>query len=332
MKKPTRPGRAACRGIQPVLTRRGTLNFTKRLVGPCIFVACLVVAISLFLNRNPVELRKRAAMAAIANGRWICYSPTHYDPRRSIFPTARSIRDDLRTLKNPGFNGVITYESRGPQSTIPAIAHELGLLVIQGIWDPANASELRKAIKQKAYVVAYCVGNDGLKARYGMSDLDNGVAYVANATGLPVAVSEQIHLYFMYPDLTRIGDFLFPIVHPHFAGKTEIKEATQWIIANTERLKALASKTNPNIVVFCKEVGMPSAGQLPYSEERQAQFFAILMNQSEVRFAVFEAFDRAGWRYGSDIEEHWGIYREDRRAKAAAAVVKNAFTRKTLSW
>ena len=106
-------------------------------------------------------------------------------------------------LKQTGFDGIITYECRKSLTYIPIIAKSINLKVIQGIWEPVNREELDCAAKLKDLVSAYCVGNEGMGDRYSMKDLDEGVTYLANITGLPVTISEKIHVYIQYPEIFR---------------------------------------------------------------------------------------------------------------------------------
>ena len=232
-----------------------------------------------------------------------------------IYPTDPSIRDDLFLLKSVGFDGVITYECSGPLESIASIAHELGLRVIQGVWGPVDKRELARAVLQHDLVDAYCVGNEGLNLRYTIRELDEGAVYVSNHTGLPVAISEQVHLYFQDPKLIQMGDWLFPIVHPHFGHARTYAAATQWVDTMTTRLQAEAAKLSRPRPLFIKEIGMPSAGDPEYSEESQAGFLGHMLAQRKLRFALFEAFDRSGWEYISPVEPYWGVFHQNRAPK-----------------
>ena len=72
---------------------------------------------------------------------------------------------------------------------------------------------------------------------------------------------------------------------------------------------------------------MPSGGDPAYTEALQARFLAHLLDQSTIRFALFEAFDRVGWEHISPVEPYWGIYRHNRELKPAADTLRRRFLR-----
>jgi exo-beta-1,3-glucanase (GH17 family) len=259
---------------------------------------------------------------------WVCYAPTNYSPRRGVYPTPESVRTDLQLLKASGFDGIVTYECAGPLEPVADLAQELGLKVIQGVWGPADREELEHAIRKKDKVVAYCVGNEGLGTRYTIGELDEGLTYLSNRTGVPAAISEQIHLYFEHPALIDIGDWLFPIVHPHFGNAKSLEGAVGWVNANTRRLRRAAAARGRQKILFTKEVGMPSAGDPAYSESAQARFLESMLEQRELLFAVFEAFDRKGWEHVSPVEPYWGVFRDDRSPKVIARRMRETLARR----
>jgi exo-beta-1,3-glucanase (GH17 family) len=82
--------------------------------------------------------------------------------------------------------------------------------------------------------------------------------------------------------------------------------------------------------VLVKETGVPTApAEAGFTEQRQASFYRELRRQyppsRDAAFAYFSAFD-APWRAADEQavpghhpeEAHWGLYREDRKAKPAA--------------
>lgn len=276
---------------------------------------CAVFVVSIHRSRVTQSADFASRVRSWAKLNWICYAPTGYDPRRSAFPTEASIASDLELLKASGFDGIITYESNQPFFRIAGIARQMGLMVIQGVWAPADRKELARAVELQDQVVAYCVGNEGLGTRYSLRELDQGATFLANRVRVPVTISEQIHVYYQHPELTDLGDWLFPIVHPHFANARSPEAATGWINANTGRLLQTARDRKQTKPLFVKEIGMPSAGDPMYSENEQARFLESLMLTTKLQFALFEAFDRKGWEYVSSVEPHWGLFRYDRSGK-----------------
>lgn len=283
--------------------------------------ASILLLVWIHTNRAGVKQGYRRRIESWPRQNWICYAPTGYDPYRSLFPTAASITKDLALIKKAGFQGVVTYGSIGSLALIPAIAQGTELQVIQGVWEPGDRRELEAAIAMQHQVAGYCVGNEGLGSRYTFQELDAGVAYLANRVRLPVAVSEQVHIYHQHPKLIDLGDWLFPIVHPHFGNAKSPEAALEWVRRRTSELAALARARGSEKPLFIKEIGMPSHGDPEYSEIGQAQFLSRLVRDCDLHFVLFEAFDRKGWEYNSPIEPYWGVFRHDRSPKAVLTSV-----------
>ncbi len=288
-------------------------------------ILLLVLGVDLVARKTAGQRRIREQIRQFSELNWICYAPTRYNPQRNTFPTTSDILRDLDVLRTAGFDGIITYECSGVLASIPEIAHHLGFKVIQGVWGPADKKELHLAVTKKNLVVAYCVGNEGLRTRYQLWELDQGVTYISNRTGLPTAISEQVHLYFEEPRLIDLGDWLFPIVHPHFGNAKSLESATRWVEENTARLRSTADRRRPGLTFFAKEIGMPDDGDPSYSEAIQARFLEQML-RSPLRFALFEAFDRKGWEHVSPVEPHWGIFHADRSPKSISVRLPQMLT------
>jgi exo-beta-1,3-glucanase (GH17 family) len=295
---------------------------------PLVLLVLTAMALGLLIGRR-TELRasKDTIIDEILGLRWICYAPTRFNPERSIQPTRETIAADLELIAETGFDGIITYESSGPHLWIPEEAGRRGLRVIQGVWGPADREELRRAAGLSGLVMAYCVGNEGLDTRYTMRELDEGATYLANLTRLPVAISEQIHLYFSHPSLVETGDWVFPIVHPHFGGARQFDAAIEWVESNLGHLRVLAKQRRGESRVFAKEVGMPSGGDSAYSQQAQERFLTYMLEQGSTPFAVFEAFDRIDWEHISAVEPYWGIYDSRRSPKLAHGSIARILSR-----
>jgi exo-beta-1,3-glucanase (GH17 family) len=287
----------------------------RRSLQIALILVSAVVILSSYRSRRSIAVDFAGRVESWSRLNWICYAPTKYDPKRFRFPDEVAIAEDLAVIRAAGFDGIITYESNEPLSRIPAIARRAGLMVIQGVWAPTDRHELERAATLEEHVTAYCVGNEGLGSRYSLRELDHAVAYLSNAVHRPVAISEQIHVYYRHPVLTRMGDWHFPIVHPHFGGAKSSAAALHWIDANVRLLLRTARDEGVDKPLFLKEVGMPTAGDPAYSEAEQARFLRSLLLSSSYRFALFEAFDRDGWHYISRVEPYWGLFRCDRSQK-----------------
>ena len=268
--------------------------------------------------------------------RWIAYSPTHFDPtaKPPKWPTENDVREDLRVLRQAGFDGLVTYASNYVNAANPAQMLDLAGLaqtagfagMIVGVWNPADEKELQVAVQAASHriLTGYCVGNEGLDHRYNLKTLKTAVERLRQLTQKPVTTTEEAHDYYENSPLWQLGDWTFPNVHPYFSKRKLPQEAVAW----TEQIyKTLLPISNKPLIF--KEVGLPSAGDDDLSEARQAEYYRLL-RKTKVVFAVFEAFD-APWKHlgqrkadgtypQPDPEPHWGIFTHDRKPKDAASI------------
>ena len=271
---------------------------------------------------------------------WVAYSPTHFDPTttRTQWPSEEDVREDLRVLRSAGFNGLVTYGSNyadqdAPDQMldIPRLAQEAGFEgMIVGVWDPTDENELQAAEQTSHYpvVVGYSVGNEGLDVHYNLETLVSAMDRLRRNTGKPVSTTEEAHDYYEDSPLWSMSDWIFPNVHPYFAGYRDPEEAVEWTEKIFETLDLVSNKP----LIF-KEVGLPSGGDLNLDESRQAQYYQLL-RETSVTYVVFEAFD-APWKHlgrqnpdgtysWPDPEPHWGIFTSARVPKEAAINICSA--------
>jgi exo-beta-1,3-glucanase (GH17 family) len=246
--------------------------------------------------------------------RWIAYFPTNADPNEGVEASVESIRQDLSVLRAAGFDGLVTYSAGGMTGReLPDLAQEQGFVgLIVGVWDPANQAEIAnaKAAAQNPIVLGYCIGNEGLYNRYDMPDLINAIENMKKATNKPVATTEEIGDY-VDEELLKIGDWIFPNVHPYFHNLLDPSLAVDWTKA---AYQDMTRRSGDRFVLF-KEVGLPTAGDREgiLSEETQTRYYQGLA-ASGTKFVYFEAFDQP-WKSSLPIEPHWGLFRSDRTPK-----------------
>ncbi len=240
--------------------------------------------------------------------RWVCYAPTNFNPDIGRFPSESSIREDLQTLYNYGFRGIVTYGADGTLSQVPRIAKEVGLQgVIMGIWDINRELEFQNAIAASPYVDGYCVGNEGLYTRYNLDQLEQSLNRYRAATGKPVSTAEQMEKY--NPRLFNIGDWAFPNVHPWWHGVRDPINALNWTVKQFLNLQ----ESSGGKYVIIKELGFPTGGDQAASEENQATYYRTLQS-SGINFFYFEAFD-GPWKTWAPVEPHWGLFQSNRSPK-----------------
>jgi len=244
---------------------------------------------------------------------WVAYSPPTADPDRGVEATPEAIHEDLTVLRNAGFTGLVTYSSSGVLGReLPALAESLGFQrLIMGIWDPFNQEEIAvaDAAAELPIVLGFCVGNEGLRKRYEMPVLSAAIQSLREATGKPVTTTEEIDDY-ADEDLLRLGDWVFPNVHPYFHNQLDPDAAVRWTQAAFDDFK----RRTDRFVMF-KEVGLPTAGdpEGKLSEANQEKYYLELAKM-DVQFVYFEAFDQP-WKTHLPIEPHWGIFLSDRTPK-----------------
>ncbi len=249
----------------------------------------------------------------INNLKWIAYSPTNFNPIKGVCPLPVSIKDDLALLHRVGFNGIITYGSQEILMDIPKIARESGFEgVIMGIWNFKDEQEVDNAVKMAEYVDGYCVGNEGLSLRYEVDELIKAIENVKAKTNKPVTTTEEINDY-AKRYMVELGDWIFPNAHPYFSNAKSPYEAARWVKKHYQIIKRGAPENKP---ILFKEVGLPTRGDSGCSQRRQKEFF-ILMEQSEVNFAYFEAFDQY-WKRHHSVEPYWGLFDKKRQPKKFA--------------
>ncbi len=243
----------------------------------------------------------------------VAYQPRDFSPVSASPPLTRErIREDLRLLRQTGFQSLVTYGSGSMLGSVPEIARQEGFsgTIIMGIWDPFSQEEWDNALAQAAWVDGYCLGNEGLGIRYSPKELAPRMATLRQLTGLPVTTTEPIDSYLEEPYqewLLEHSDWLFPLSQPFLAAQADPRQAVRWIIARHDYLAALSGNR-----VIIKETGFPSGGTEGTGEESQIAFFEAL-ESTGLSFFYFEAFDQP-WKSresGEEIEEHWGLYRSD---------------------
>ncbi len=249
---------------------------------------------------------------------WVAFAPTNFDPNSNLRPNDASISEDLRLLHRVGFTGFVTYGIGIVDDGIRLLnlAESIGFdAVILGVWDPSDTVEVNRAIAFGSHdiVLGFCIGNEGLGNRYGLSTLQDAIQRVKNETGKPTTTSEEIDDY-RDEVILMLGDWVFPNVHPYWHSVIESNAAVEWTV---DRYNELKQKTE-RVIIF-KEVGLPTAGGSGLGETAQAKYYQLL-SQTEVDFVYFEAFDQF-WKSHEPVEPHWGIFRRDRTAKEAVELI-----------
>jgi exo-beta-1,3-glucanase (GH17 family) len=277
--------------------------------------------------------------AALADVRFVAYTPRGFEPGADPPPSEAALRADLALLR-PHFDGLISYSSAYGLDALPRLAREAGFrAAIVGVWNPANPAELERGLAaaraEPAVVVALALGNEGLFFhRYDPAALAAAFARARReAPGVALAVSEPFSVYLDAPESLPDADLWLPTVHPidqpWFAGAPP--ETGVAFVANV--VGELEKRAG--VPVLVKETGLPSGPSGDgWSESGQATFWSSLAARlpptRDHAFAWFEAFD-APWKPAHAIEAppekrereaHFGLFRADGSAKPALAEVR----------
>jgi exo-beta-1,3-glucanase (GH17 family) len=252
----------------------------------------------------------------LGGGRLVAYAPTGYDPATTRRLGARGLNSDAESLLRLGFRAITTYGAARPLVPVCRFFKRRGFrTVLVGIWDPTDRDEVRRAIRLRRCADGYVVGNEGLTfGRYERDALAAAVARVRKRTGRPVTTRETLKAYADDPSLVRLGDWVFPTIHPWYADRRDPQAACGWTIFAWRDLIERVPAGLPTVIA---ETGLPTAGAAPASEHYQRAFFACLESRS-VDFAFFEAFDQP-WKTDDAVGPHWGLFRADGTPKLWAA-------------
>lgn len=265
---------------------------------------------------NDTDILTEKKKNIFLNNRFVCYSPTNWNPEIGVFPPENSIQQDLKLLKKY-FDGIITYEAT---HIVPQIASELGMkYCVLGIWNPLSGKEINiaieEAVSKNSIVISIICGNEGLNRRYSLEQLKDTIHLLKEKTGLPITTTEESGDY-SNPDVISLGDYLAVNVHPYYANKKTPKEAVQFVERVYQRL---LKKTNKFVVI--KETGLPSGGDVHLNETSQANFYRELL-KTNIYFWWFESFDLV-WKSHTPVEPHWGLFSSNRTPKNVVDILKS---------
>lgn len=273
-------------------------------------IAILIFIVAVFIPRSSLFAMDKDFENKLNSLRWVAYAPTNFNPKKGLFPSDESIKEDLKVLVNSGFQGIVTYGADGTLGEIPKIARGSGFKgVIMGIWDLNSREEFNNAVKMAPYVDGYCVGNEGLDARYGLEKLKAVMLDIKTKTGRAVTTTEEIFDYGKQY-VCELGDWIFPNAHPFLAETKVPSGGVRWLKQYYKILKHNSCGGKP---VLFKEVGYPTKGDRLASEKNQKEFFT-LMEFTDVKFVYFEAFDQ-NWKVHLPVEPHWGLFDKNRKPK-----------------
>jgi exo-beta-1,3-glucanase (GH17 family) len=296
-------------------------------VAACWALLALAAAGSWWHDARPVLLPDGAA----ARLPCVSYAPSQQRAGRARESlTAERIRRDLELLARRT-SCVRTYTVAEGHDLVPAVAQELGMQVLLGLWigrDAAhNERELAHGIavarRHRETVRAIVVGNEVLLRReLSREQLASLIRRVGAETRLPVTYADVWGRWLDHATLARDVSFVTVHILPYWDDEPV---AVDDVIEQVDRLYTELQRRIPGKPVFIGETGWPSAGRprgpaVPGRVE-QARFlreFTALAARRGFDFNVIEAFDQP-WKipHEGTVGGHWGLYDREARPKFA---------------
>lgn len=269
---------------------------------------------------NYAESEKLRREELIQNHQWVTYDSAFYFPgdiaevigQDPLAPTRSQIRQELKLLRETGFDGLVIHECRDDQRPIPELARELGFsAVIQGIriadpqrLDAADTQQqINNAIGVAKFVDAYFLGE--LSAReVDFAALKAQLARLRRETGRPVTTS------FVHDDyigrrgdrLRALEDFTIRALARPWQGDSASPQAAAGAVRD-----ALETFRDDDVPSLLHTVVYPSGGGDGFSEENQELFFREVMKlriPRGVNIVYFNSFDRPWAKMLSERTEY----------------------------
>jgi glucan 1,3-beta-glucosidase len=298
----------------------------RTLAAAVLACAALATIWTWWRDARPVALEDGAA----ARLPCLSYAPSSQgSDARSTLTVAR-VREDLALL-GQRTRCVRTYTVSEGFDQVPAVAGELGLEVLLGLWIGRDKSHnereiargIRVAREHRATIRAIVVGNEVLlRHELTADELSLLIRRVAKATGLPVTYADVWGLWIQHRSLAGAVSFVTVHILPYWDDRTVGIDAA---VPYVEALYTGLERRFSGRTLYIGETGWPSAGRprgpsVP-SRVNQARYlreFSVLAGRRGFDFNVIEAFDQP-WKIANEgtVGGHWGIYDALRREKFA---------------
>jgi len=226
------------------------------------------------------------------------------------------------TLLAQRFRCVRIYTISEGLNEVPAIARELKLRLLMGLWIGRdtlhNQREIREGLKLAAeyhdIIDAVIVGNEVLLRReMSAGRLAELIAQVDEGTDLPVTYADVWDFWKENPGLAPLVSFVTIHLLPYWEDQpTGIDRALQ----HTAEVYAEAHGTFPDKPILIGETGWPSKGRQREDAEpslvNQARFvreFTHWATEAGIKYNLIEAFDQP-WKRNQEgtVGGFWGMY------------------------
>jgi len=239
---------------------------------------------------------------------------------------AKDIEADLIRLK-PVTDCVRTYSTEHGDDQIAAIAHKLGMKVMQGLWVSPEPARTRVQIDTavalaKRYpdtIIAVVVGNEVLlRGDMAATDLAAIIREVKAAVPCPVTYADVWEFWNRNPQLAGAVDFVTVHMLPYWE---DFPIPVDKAAAHVEAIRQQMVARFPGKEVMIGEVGWPSAGRMregalpsPANQARFLQEVTANARAGHYRANVIEAFDQP-WKRALEgtVGGYWGVFDAYRR-------------------
>jgi glucan 1,3-beta-glucosidase len=289
-------------------------------------LACLALAVtgSWWREAQPVSL----ADGVTARLPCVSYAPSKQSGDSRSGVTVEQLRKDLALLAKRT-RCVRTYTVAEGFDQVPAVAHELGLEVLLGLWISRDAVHndreielaVRTARQHRATIRALVVGNEVLLRReQTAADLSALVRRVSASTGMPVTYADVWGYWLKHRSLAQSVSFVTVHILPYW---DDVPVGVDEVIPYVDALYGNLEAAFPGKHLFIGETGWPSAGRprgpIEPGRVNQARYlreFTVLAEKRGFDFSVIEAFDQP-WKISHEgtVGGHWGLYDGERREK-----------------
>jgi glucan 1,3-beta-glucosidase len=283
-----------------------------------------LVATSWWRDAQPLQVADAPASSLPC----ISYAPSRTEgpSRRGV--TLEQLRGDLELLARQT-SCIRTYTVSEGFDAVPAVAEELGLQVLLGLWISRDAEHnekelalgIRTARAHEAAVRAIVVGNEVLlRQDLPPEKLAVLIRRVSRATGLPVTYADVWGFWLDHRWLAAEVSFVTVHILPYW---NDDPLGIDDVLRHVDELYSQLHREFRGHELFIGETGWPSAGRprgaaVP-SRVNQARYlreFTKLAQERGFDFNVIEAFDQP-WKipHEGTVGGHWGIYDGARQPK-----------------
>lgn len=298
------------------------------------------------------EIRKQLAVM-FQSERWVTYEPPEWNPHEpTSMPNEEKIQQQLKLLRDEGFDGVLTFSTQGTLARVPELAKRVGFRsVVVGIYierdDEGNVlrekdGRVRKPMEQfsqaikpdvNRWVDGICIGHNP-PSQLDYETLASWMAELRHATHKPVTTTLPLLSYLgnRGQPLREIGDWYCPDVS--LAWPSRFDEPEKAVDELRERLRDIAELPRDRPVLL-KMVGYPSGPlNAGFTPDKQKEFFTLVSRNLQLptgtHICYFSGFDLP-WKGRRPVEEFAaqeefiGLFSADLQSKPAVAVVKKGF-------